>query len=41
MEETVELIISSIAWALKPDIDLNEIKKILREIIENDNTRNS
>lgn len=37
----VERIISEIAIYIKEDVDLNEIKKVLREIIENDNTRNS
>lgn len=37
----VERIISEIAIYIKEDVDLNEIKKVLREIIENDNTGNS
>lgn len=37
----VERIISEIAIYIKEDVDLNEIKKVLREIIENDNKRNS
>lgn len=41
MEENIELIISNIAWAFKPDTDLNDVKRALREIIENDNKRNS
>lgn len=36
----VERIISEIAIHFKEDVDLNEIKKVLREIIENDNKRN-
>lgn len=37
----IEIIISELAIYIKEDVDLNEIKKILREIIENDNTGNS
>lgn len=37
----VERIISDIVIYFKEDVDLNEIKKVLREIIENDNTGNS
>lgn len=37
----VERIISDLAIYFRKDVDLNEIKKVLREIIENDNTRNS
>ena len=36
----IERIISEIAIYIKEDVDLNEVKKVLREIIENDNTRN-
>ena len=39
--DEVERIISEIAIYIKEDVDLNEIKKVLREIIENDNTGNS
>lgn len=37
----VERIISDLAIYFRKDVDLNEIKKVLREIIENDNTGNS
>ena len=37
----VEKIISEIAIYIKEDVDLVEVKRVLREIIENDNTGNS
>lgn len=37
----VERIISEIAIYIKEDVDLVEVKRVLREIIENDNTGNS
>lgn len=39
--DEVERIISDLAIYFRKDVDLNEIKKVLREIIENDNTGNS
>lgn len=37
----IERIISEIAIYIKEDVDLVEVKRVLMEIIENDNTRNS